>query len=244
MPNPGPVSNIFTNSMLVVNNVSAPARTIFPIGNLTAVTAPGNGTMSFQYLPISDPMTATRMDVLLGISQASSATTNTFGWGISAYGGIYTNVFSVSGTGSTQILSALTTGSTAVSYTVASNTAGQTQLNQAAVRGLSVPMNAVMLPGEYFAAFAWSTNTISAGLSTTALGQTVSIYGGNQIQTASNFALDFTNATTATGGGLYAGMGIHSVSQAAALSTYAVSDILGTGANLSAANIALVFRNS
>jgi hypothetical protein len=174
------------------------------------------------------------MDILMGWSQASSATTNTFGFAQTIFAGIYTNNAST--------LQALTTGSTATAYTVASNTAGFTQLNQAAVRAISCPLAVTAYPGEYVVGVAWSTNTSSVGLSTTALGQTFSIYGGNAIQTASNYAIDFTNAT-ATSGGLFAGMGVHSVSQSAPLSTYAVSDINATGANLSAANIALIFRN-
>jgi hypothetical protein len=242
MPNPGPASNIFTPMQGVLNSVSQPLRTIWPVGNLTAVTAPGNGTMSFQYVPLSDPLTASRMDVLVAFSVASSATANTYGLIVTAFGGIYTNTFNVSGTASTAILSALSTGSTTVSYSVASNTGGLTQLNQSAIRAISMPIAISAWPGEYFAGVCISTNTSSAGTATTALGQTLSIYGGNAIQTALNFAPEFTNAT-ATSVGIYAGMGVHSVSQSGPLATYAVSDINGTGANLSAANIALVFRN-
>ena len=234
MANPGPASNIFTPMQGVLNSVSQPLRTIWPVGNLTAVTAPGNGTMSFQYVPLSDPLTCSRLDALAAFSVASSATGNTYGLIISAYGGVYSNVSST--------LSALTTGSGTVSYSVASNTAGYTQLNQTAIRAISVPMAISAWPGEYFVGFCMSTATSSLGTATTALGQTLSIYGGNAIQTAFNFAIEFTNAT-ATSAGLYAGMGVHSVSQSGPAATYAVSDINGTGANLSAANIALVFRN-
>ena len=234
MANPGPASNVFTPTQIVINSVSQPGRTIYPTENLTAVTAPGNGTMSFQYWPVSDPLTASRLDALVAFSVASSATTNTYGLVITAFAGIYTNISST--------LNSLSTGSTTVSYSVASNSAGLTQLNQSALRAISVPIQVNALPGEYFVGYCLSTNTSSVGLSTTALGQTLSIYGGNAVQTAQNFAIEFTNAT-ATSGGLFAGMGVHSVSQSAPLATYAVSDINATGANLSAANIALVFRN-
>ena len=229
-----PASLTFPNTMLVINSVSQPYRTVFPTDSLTAVTAPGNGTMSFQYFPVSDAFTASRLDVLIGMSQASSATANTFGMGITAIAGLYSNVSSS--------LLALTTGSTNTSYSCASNSAGFTQLNQTAIRAVSCPLAISAYPGEYFVGFAWSTNTISSGTATTALGQTFSIYGGNALQSALNFAIEFTNAT-ATSAGLYAGMGIHSVSQSYPAASYAVSDINGTGANLSAANIALVFRN-
>ena len=93
---------------------------------------------------------------------------------------------------------------------------------------------------------------MSSGTATTALGQTISVYGGNQIQTALNFAPEFTNATNASlgffGGGNpvagYGGMGIHSVTQAFPAASYALSDIVQTGASLAGANIAVVFRNT
>jgi hypothetical protein len=217
-----------------IGPLKIPNRTIFPDGNLTAITAPTMGSMSFQYLPVAGAFSASRVDVLVGMSVASTASAVTYGLVITAIAGIYSN--------SASTLNSLSTGSTTVSFSVASNTAGQTQLNQAAVRAISVPMNVSFNPGEYFVAFVLSTNTSSIGAATTALGQTLSMYGGNQLQTASNIAVEFTNAT-ATSGGLYAGMGVHSVAQNAASATYAVSDINATGSALSAANIALIFRN-
>jgi hypothetical protein len=244
MANPGPASQITVNLEAMLQPTFQPGRSIYPCGNLTAVTANGNGTMSFQYLPVEAPFTASRMDVLVGYSVASSATGNTWGLGITAIAGIYTNSNSSGGTASTgqSTLWSLSTASTATSYSVASNNSGNTALIQAAIRAVSVPLGATVFPGEYLVGVAVSTATISTGTATTALGITQSIYGGNQVQTASNFAPEFTNATNASLG-LYGGMGVHSASQSAPLATYALSDILQTGANLSAANIALVFRN-
>jgi len=243
MPNPGPAPNIVSNSMAELITVSQPARYIYPQDQLTAVTAPGMGSLSFQYVNVPQAFTASRVDALFAFSVASSATTNTYGLAITAFAGIYTNTSLGSGTATTAGLTALSTGSTTVSYSVASNSAGVTQLNQSALRNISVPLGfASVYAGEYIVGFAISTNTSSVGLSTTALGQTMSVYGGNQLQTAQNYAVEFT-AATATSGGLFAGMGVHSVTQSAPLATYAISDINATGANLSAANIALVFRN-
>jgi hypothetical protein len=243
MPNPGPATNIVSNSMAELITVSQPARYIYPQDQLTAVTAPGNGTMSFQYVNVPQAFTASRVDALVAFSVASSATTNTYGLAITAIGGIYSTTALGSGTATTAGLTALTTGSATVSYSVASNTAGVTQLNQSALRNISVPLGfATVYAGEYIVGLAISTNTSSVGLSTTALGQTLSIYGGNQLQTAQNYAVEFTQAT-ATSVGLFAGMGVHSVSQSFPLNTYAISDINATGSAASAANIALVFRN-
>jgi hypothetical protein len=243
MPNPGPATNIVSNSMAELITVSQPSRTIYPSAQLTALTAPGNGTMSFNYVNVPNAFTCSRVDALVAFSVASSATTNTYGLAITAIAGIYTQTSLGAGTATTLGLTALTTGSVTVSYSVASNTAGVTQLNQSALRNISVPLGfASVYQGEYLVGFAISTNTTSIGLSTTALGQTMSIYGGAQLQTGQNYAVEFTGAT-ATSGGLFPGMGVHSVTQSAPLATYAVSDINATGVNLSAANIALVFRN-
>ena len=245
MPNPGPATNIVTNSMAELVSVSAPARLMYPQDQLTAISAFGNGSMTFQYVPVLNAMTLSRVDALFGMSIASTTTSNIYGFALTALAGIYTNTVSGAGTATTAILSALSTGSTTVSYSVASNNSGQTQLLQSAIRAISVPMGFCSLyQGEYIIGYALSSATSSIGTAAnTALGQTLSVYGGAQLQTALNFAPEFTNAT-ATSGGLYQGMGIHSVTQSAPLNTYAISDINATGVNISQANIALVFRNT
>ena len=243
MPNPGPASNIVTESMLQIGSVNFPARSIFPSVNLTALTAMGNGTMSFQYMPVGDNMTASRMDALFGWAVGSTTTTNTFGLAFTAIAGIYSNTVFGSGTATTQGMTALTTGSATQSYSVASQGSGQTQLFQSAVRPVSVPMNINLYPGEYIVGFALSTNTSSVGAATTALGQTISVYGGTGWQTAVNAVAEFGNATAVTSG-LWSPMGVHSVTQSYPAASYAQSDISGTGAPLANACIALVFRNT
>jgi hypothetical protein len=66
--------------------------------------------------------------------------------------------------------------------------------------------------------------------------------GGNQLQTAANYA-EFTNAT-ATSTGLYGGMGIYTATSAGIGATLGLANIAQTGSSLSQANIALVFRNA
>ncbi len=151
---------------------------------------------------------------------------------MSAYAAIFTRNIST--------LSSLSSGSTQTTYTYASNSAGNTQLITGAMRPVSVPMNISMTPGEYFVAFNFLTNTTSVGLSTTSLGQTLSMMGGNQFQ-----AIDYAEFTaqSATSTGLYGGMGLYTVSSSGIPAALSLANIAQTGASLGSANIALVFRN-
>lgn len=224
------VSTIGSTIIVYANTLT---RMIWPSGALTAVSAPSQGSISVQYVPVDWPVTATRLDALVSWSGASSAASNTGAVVISAYGAVFTR------NGAT--LFSLSSGSTQTTYTYASNSAGAS-LYVPAIRPVSVPMNVSMTPGEYFVAFNFSTNSSSVGAATTNYGQTLSMMGGNEIQTAANFA-EFTNAT-ATSTNLYGGMGIYTASSAGIGASLALSNIAQTGSALSAANVALVFRNA
>jgi hypothetical protein len=197
------------------------------------LTAPTQGAISVQYVPVNWPVTASRVDALMAWQGASAATTATMGIALSAYCVVFTRNAST--------LSSLSSGSTQTTYTYASNTAGQTQLSEAAIRPISVPVNMSMTPGEYFVGYNFSTNTTSIGASTTNYAQTISMIGGAGI-TATNYASEFS-AITAASRNLFSGMGVYSVTSAGIGASLALSDIVATGASLSAANIALVFRN-
>ncbi len=155
---------------------------------------------------------------------------------ISAWGAIYTK--------NVNTLSSLSSGSTQATYTYASNSAGITGLTYSAVRPVSVPINIFATQGEYYVAFNMSTNSSSIGAATTNLAQTISVMGGNAIQTGAgfNYVPDFT-AQTAASRNLYGGMGVYATTTAGMPASMALSDIVQTGASLSQANIALVFRN-
>ena len=226
--------SVSTNGSTISIYENPLTRMIWPMGNLTGVSAPGQGSISVQYVPVDWPVTATRVDALVSWSGASAATANTMGIAISAYAAIFTR--------NAGTLSSLSSGSTQTTYTYASNSAGNTQLLNAAIRPMSVPMNVSMTPGEYFVAFNFSTNSTSVGASTTNYGQTLSMMGGNQIQTSGNYA-EFT-AATASSSNLYGGMGVYTVSSAGIPVSMALSNIAQTGASLSQANIAIVLRNA
>ncbi len=201
----------------------------------TNLTAPGQGSLSIQYLDCLWPVTASRMDLLVNIAAATAATAATAAMVISAYGAVYSN-----NTGSSALVT-LSSGSTQTTYTYASNNSGQSQLSASAIRPISVPMNISMTPGEYFVAFNWSTNSSSIGTATTNLGNTISVQGWNSNQSALNYA-EITAATTANSG-LYGAMGIWSSAQTGIPVSIPVTQINQTGANQSAAQFAYVFRN-
>jgi len=209
-------------------------RLIWPPESLTGVSAPANGQATFQYVPIAWPVTASRLDALVEWSAGSSATNATAAIALSAWAAIYTR------NGST--LSSLSSGSTQTTYTYASNSAGQTQLQAPAIRPISVPMNMSVTPGEYFVGFNFSTTASSIGLTTTNIGQTISMIGGNNIQSALNYA-EFTAATNNTTN-LYGGMGVLTAASAGLGASVALSNISQGGASLSQANVAIVFRNA
>lgn len=209
-------------------------RFIAPVGKqLTAITAPTNASQTIVYCFAPLAVTATRVDMLMQISASSSATTNTCAVAFSQYAIIYTKNAST--------LSSLSSGSTQTTYTFASNTAGATYLSQGAVYPISMPVNVNMAPGEYYVGVNFITATSSIGLSTTNNPFSFSIMGANDIQTASNYA-EF--AATATSTNLWGGMGVYSAATTGVVTRVSLSAINQTGANLSAANIALVFRNA
>lgn len=230
--------SISTNgSTISISNLASTApvtRFIWPQAQLTALSAPGNASATFVYFAPQVGITATRVDALVSWAGASSATTNTCAFAISAYAVIYTRNAST--------LSSLSSGSTQTTYSYASNTGGQTQLITGAMRPISVPVNINMSAGEYFVGFNIVTATSSVGLSTTNLAQSISMMGGIAIQTAAVYA-EFTNVTTASSG-LYFGMGVYSAATTGLSAAYSISGINQTGSSLSQANIALVFRNA
>ena len=226
------VSTIGSTIVVYANTLT---RMIWPAApQLTAVTAPGQGSISIQYVAPMWPVTATRLDALASWSGASSATTNTGAIVLSAYAAVYTR--------NAGTLSSLSSGSTQTTYTYASNSAGHTEFAQPAIRPISVPMNVSMTPGEYFVGFGFSTNSSSVGASTTNYGQTISMMGGNDLQTIANYAE--IGAGTATSTNWFGGMGMFTAASAGIPASIALSNINQTGSALSAANIAIVFRNA
>jgi hypothetical protein len=230
------VSGVLTWAVLgIPQSGGAIQRYIHPLGGaMTNLTAPGQGSLSLQYVDMQWPVTATRFDAMVAWAAASSAGAETGAVVISAYAGIYSN----SGPGT---LTMLSSGSTQTTYTYASNSAGVTALISSGIRPISVPMNISMTPGEYIVGFNFSTNSSSIGTATTNLAQTISMMGWGGNQSALNYA-EFTAASTSNSG-LYGAMGIWSSAGTGLPTTIPVTAIGQTGANQSRAQYAFVMRN-
>jgi hypothetical protein len=201
---------------------------------LTPVSAPGNATASFRYVAPQASISGTRIDLLMGHSGGSAATTATCAIAFSAYAVIYTR--------NAASLSSLSSGSTQTTYSYASNSAGNTEFTQSNIIPISVPVNFNMPPGEYMVGFNFITATSSVGLSTTNLGQTWSVMGGNNLQTALVYAEIGSGSNASVN--LQSGMGVYSAATTGLSGSYPLSAIVMTGASLSQANVALVFRNA
>lgn len=209
------------------------SRLVYPdAGEFTSLSAPATGSISIQYVAPIYPVTASRIDALMGWTAATAATTATQAIAISAYAAIFTR------NGST--LSSVSSGSTQTTYSYASNSAGLTNLSAGQILPISVPVNLEMSQGEYYVAFNFLTTASSVGLSTTNLGQTQSMIG-NPVQTA--WAYGEFGVASVSNSNLLNGMGVYTVSSSGIPATMGISNIAQTGASLAQANIALVFRN-
>jgi hypothetical protein len=223
-----------TMTASVVVDATVSQRWQWPLGNLTAVAAMGNGSFSINRLDVPDYISATRIDCPFLLSLASSATANTWGLAVTAFAAIYTKNVST--------LSSLSSGQVQWNTTLASNTAGNTGLIAHAIRPMSVGFNMLMTPGEYYVGFGISTNTSSVGTATTALGNTWSVMGGPIYSSAVGQVGDFTAATN-TSTGLFGGQGIYSAAISTVPPTVSLSAINHTGSYYARANMGLIFRN-
>jgi hypothetical protein len=222
---------------IIGNTPPIMSRGTFPnYAEMTFLSAPVNASASVNAvtLPI---ISGTRMDILLYQSIQSSATGNTYGQQWSIYMGIYSN-----DTAGSRLVS-LSSGSTQTTYTVASNTAGVTQLNGSGIRPISCPVNFSVTPGEYYIAVNHVTNTFSSGTATTSLNRTVSIVG-NAMQSASwAIVPDYTVASAATNNSLQPA-GVFSAASTGLPGTISYSQLTMTGASRSQANFIVVMRNN
>ena len=239
MANPGPAQAGIPNTEIYVSN-GPMSRLVYPTG-FTNGAAFGNGTLSFQYFNCTYPVSASRLDCLLNMIQATSATTNTGAALYTAIAGIYQTAASTNSAGTTNYANLLSAGSATTSFTWASNSAGFTNLSASAIRPMSVPVNINMAQGEYLVAFAISSTNSSVGASTTALAVSMSIQAALTNQTAVNYA-ELTAATNASTN-LMGGWGVYSAATGALPNTLPITAINQTGANALAGNFAFVMRN-
>jgi hypothetical protein len=209
------------------------SRLMWPQANVTALTSVPQGSLSIQYFPIGEPLTASRMDVMMSVSLGTSANASTAGMVISQWVGIYSK--------NAATLMSMTTASNQQTISWNSNSGSYSSLT--GMRLFSMPININATPGDYYVAYEMSTafSSFSAGANTTSLGGTFSIYGGNQIATAAGAAFDWGLSATSTN--QWGGMGVYSAAVNSNLGNLSLSAIGQTGSNVSKANYWLQLRN-
>ena len=180
-------------------------------------------------------LTATRVELPVYQSLSSTNNANTYGQQWSIYVMVLTN------DSANSRLMSVSSGSTQTTYTVASNTAGQTQLLGSGVRPVSCPVNLSMTPGQYFVALNWVTNTFSSGTATTSLNRTVSILGNPTNSASYAMVADYSAATGNTNNS-FMPAGVFSAASTGIPATISYSQMTMTGSSRSQANFALLFR--
>jgi hypothetical protein len=240
LTNPGPAIAGFTNSVLQL--ATQPFQRIIWPAPLTGTAAVTNGNLGIQYFAAPYAFSASRLDALYNISYGSAATTATAGVAITGYAGIYTTAASTNSAGTTNYLSALSTGSATQSFSFASAASGATQLSVAGIRPISVPMAVNMSQGgEYYVAFAVNSGSFSTGAATTTVAFSMSNLLGGSNQSAVAYA-EITAATNSTSN-LWGYQGLYTSTVSAVPQTIAQSLIAQTGTNQAAGQFAFVLRN-
>lgn len=200
---------------------------------LSVLGAFGNGSYSIAYRDVHSPVTATRVDGVFNWVQATTANANTIAIAMTVLCGIYTRNAST--------LNTVSSASTQTTFTYASNSAGNTQLSQAAYRPVSIPININMTPGQYYFGYGISTAYSSIGTATTTAAQTISVVGVAQGSSAVPWTDNFTRVT-ATSVGMFSGHGIYSAAVSSVVPAISLSAINQSGSYFHRANNALVFR--
>ena len=241
MANPGPAIAGIPNTELYVSTGPL-QRVVWPNQVSTVTFAAVNGDLLLNYFPCNYPVTATRLDALYNVIVASAGTTATAAVAITAQAGIYSSFLSTATNGTTTAASLLSWGSTQTTYSYASNSAGVTMLVTAGLRPVSVPININMAPGEYYVGFQLSTSQSSVGLSTTALGFSMSNECGLGLS-ATNYVDNFT-AVTSSAQGLNQFQGVYTTTTGALPVTIANTQVAQTGISGGiAGNYVFVMRN-
>lgn len=201
----------------------------WPLGQSTSQQQT-NLSASFRYIQLARPVTFTRVDVPCLVSMSNAATTATADMNVSSGLVVYSR------SGST--LSPITGAFGTTTYTWASNSSNYSNLTGG--KNFSFPINGSLTAGEYWVGFQISTtNNSSIGLSTTLLGNTISMILGASL-TASQID-DFGNTFSANVNAISQGM--YTATITATNQTIAMSNISATGTAGMAGNFPVIFRN-
>lgn len=195
-----------------------------PINILTTMSGPSNVSASFQFLPIREAVTATRLELPVSVSVATNTNNSSAAilYTLSAY--LYTK--------NGETLQSVSSGSGAGTHTWSSNVTG----SMTGGRFVSAAINVNATPGNYFVGLHLSTRaTGHAGPASTSLGNTMSMLG---VGTAMAGAITFGafNAATAASAGWYT-VGMNS--STGNLTQVSLSNVTQAGSGFQRANVAL-----
>ena len=195
-----------------------------------------NGSMSIQHVIVPQHVSANFLGVYGQVTVNTAANTSVAYLDYTGLGGIYTR------TGST--LNLLSSGSYTSAISWSSNGTGPI----VGPRPFYVSMDMNMTPGEYHLMVVMSTaNTATGGANTTALGNSISLYGGSQIATgASNIfnAIQF-GVNTVSFFNAYIGMGVYTASTTDAVpASINITGLNGAGTGIQRANIVIDLRTA
>ena len=201
----------------------------WPMGQSTSQQQT-NASASFRYIQLEQGVTFTRVDVPCLVSMSNAATTATADMNVSSGLVIYTRNAST--------LSPITGAFGTTTYTWASNSSNYSNLTGG--KNFSFPINGSLTPGEYWVGFQISTtDNSSIGLSTTLLGNTISMilgasYSASQID---DFGATYSASQNVISQGMY------TATITATNQTIAMSNISAVGTNGMAGNFPVIFRN-
>jgi hypothetical protein len=201
----------------------------WPQGN-TSSSGLTVGSASFRYVQLQQGVSFTRIDVPAVFSIGSGATTATADLNISSGLVIYSR------NGSTLSPIAGAFGTTTLTW--ASNSSNWSNLTGG--RNISFPINGSLTAGEYWIGFQLSTtNNSSLGLSTTLLGNTISMVFGLQdtVNQYGDFGSTYSVSQNLSSQGLY------TATLTATNQTVAMSNVSAAGTAGQLGNFPVIFRN-
>jgi len=212
-------------------NPSTVSNVFFPPDGGATSHQQVNSIVSFQRIQVQAPVTFTRVDVPMWITNATSAGAETGNIVFTSGAVLYSR------TGST--LSPIVGQTASTTYTWASNSANFS--NIVGGRPASFALATYLAPGEYFlGVFLSTTNNSSIGTATTQLANSISIQLGSTY-TASGYA-EF--GKTQSGTNFYVPFrGLVSITQSATSMTYQLSQFTCSGIAGVSANFPVFLRN-
>ena len=192
-----------------------------------------NGSMSIQHVIVPQHLTMNYIAIYGQVSVNTAANLSSAYFDYTLWAGIYQRV------GDT--LNRLSSGVNTNDANVAWWTSNAT-LSIQGPRAFYCAMDAYLTPGEYHIMCNLSTaNTATGGANTTALGNSVSLFGGTQIAsgTANIFNAAALNNATASTNNVYYGMGMYTSTMNAVPAVISLSGINGMGTAIQRANIVM-----